>query len=386
MDGVSEPSTRPVRPPHVTVASTIVIVGSVFVLLQMWERIAGLHSIDTRSTLAAYLADSRLGDAGVDLAQLTTIVRVAAMAAAGCATAMLILGWQVRRRSRSARLALSLLAGALFVTGMVSDWFVDSIAATFWAAGVGAAVVTLWLGPAGLWFSDRPGAVRERHAASRPTTPAAPPPPPRYDATAPPQSPHHQSPWPPQHPPQQHPQHPDTPQHQPPPMQQPWPPTGWVPPQVSAYDAPRPARALGQRPSALLTACLLTWCCTAFAGVILLISIFTLAADSGPVLDEAYRQNPRLADQGLTQHDLLVMLYAVIGVVLVAAAAAAVFAVLLYRGQRWAWYALVITAGVSALFFLVGTLGSLVGLLPAAASGITFACLMRPEVRAWVRR
>src|SRR4051794_41935855 len=95
MEGVSEPSTTPVRPPHVTVASVIVIVGSLFVVLQMWDRIAGLHSIDTRATLAAYLADSRLGDAGVDLAQLTQIVRVTAMIAAGCATAMLILGWQV---------------------------------------------------------------------------------------------------------------------------------------------------------------------------------------------------------------------------------------------------------------------------------------------------
>ena len=67
MERVSDPSTRPVRPPHVTAASVIVIVGSAFVLLQMWDRIAGLHSLDTRTTLAAYLADSRLGDAGVDV-------------------------------------------------------------------------------------------------------------------------------------------------------------------------------------------------------------------------------------------------------------------------------------------------------------------------------
>ncbi len=368
MDRVSEPPTHPGRPPHVTVASVIVIVGSVFVVLEMWDRIAGLRSVGTRSTLASYLAGSRLGDAGVDLAQLTSIVRIAAMAAAGCATAMLVLGWQVTRRSRSARLALSLLAGGLFVTGMVSDWFVESITATFWAAGIGAAVVTLWLGPSGLWFSDHAtAAARERREPSRPTPPAAPPPPPRYDAP---------SPW----------SRPPPSQQQPPPMDQPWPPTGWSPPPTSAYDAARPPRELGRRPPALLTACLLTWCCTAFAAVILVISIFTLAHDAQPVLDEAYRQNPQLADQGLTQHDLLVMLYVVIGVVLACAGAAAAFAVVLYRGHRWAWYALLITAAVSTLFFLVGTLGSLVGLLPAAASGVTFACLMRPEVRAWLRR
>jgi len=104
MEGVSEPSTHPVRPPHVTIASAIVIVGSVFVVLQMWDRIAGLHSLDTRTTLATYLAGSRLGDAGMDVSELATIVRITAMAAAGCATAMLILGWQVTKRSRSARL------------------------------------------------------------------------------------------------------------------------------------------------------------------------------------------------------------------------------------------------------------------------------------------
>ena len=372
MDRVSEPSTHPVRPPHVTVASAIVIVGSVFVVLQMWDRIAGLHSIDTRATLASYLAGSRLGDAGVDVGQLTMIVRVAAMTAAGCATAMLILGWQVTRRSRSARLALTILAGALFVTGMVSDWFVESSAATFWAAGVGGAVVTLWLGPARLWFSDNPAALREGGSAG-PTRPAAPTSP-RYDAPAPP---HGQ----PSRPPYQPPAGPPT-ADQPPPMQQPWPPTAWTPPPLSAYDAPRPPQPVGVRPPSLLAACILTWCCTAFAALILVISIVTLAQDARPVLDEAYRQNPQLTDQGFGRHDLLVLLYAVIGIVLACAFAAAAFAIALYRGHRWAWYALVVAAGASTLFFLVGTLGSPVGLLPAAASGVTFFLLLRPEVRA----
>jgi hypothetical protein len=380
MEDVSDPSSRPVRPPHVTVASAIVIVGSLFVVLQMWDRVAGLHSVDTRSTLAAYLAESRLGDAGVDVAQLTSIVRIAAMAAAACATAMLILGWQVTHRSRSARLALSFLAGVLFVTGVVSDWFVESIAATFWAAGIGAAVVTLWLGPSGLWFSDNPDALRERREAGR-AKPSAPPPPPRSDASTAWRPPQQQ---PQQQPPMQQPPTQPPPTQPPPPMQQPWPPTGWSPSPMSTYDAPRPPRALGQRPAALIAACLLTWCCTAFAVVILVVSIVTLAQDSESVLDEAYRQNSQLAEQGITQHDLLVMLYAVIGVVLLASAAAAAFAIALFRGHRWAWYALVITAAVSTLFFLVGTLGSIVGLLPAAASATTIACLVRPEVRHWL--
>lgn len=371
---MSDPSTHPVRPPHVTVASVIVIVGSVFVVLQMWDRIAGLQSMDTRTTLAAYLADSRLGDAGVDLAQLTSIVRVAAMAAAGCATAMLILGWQVTRRSRSARLALSVLAGALVVTGMVSDWFVESVAATFWAGGIGAAVVTLWLGPAALWFSDNPAKIQERREAER-TPRAAPPTPPRYDALAPP--PPRPTP-PPQTPPDQPPG-----QQQPPPTQEPWPPRSWTPPPASPYDVPR-TQSRGPRPSALLTACVVTWCCTAIGALILVVSVVTLAQDPQQVLDEAYKQNPQLADQGFTQHELLVMLYVVIGLVFAGAVAAAGFAAAVYRGHRWARYALLVAAAGSTLFFLVGTLGSPVGLLPATASAVTFFCLLRPEVRTWL--
>jgi hypothetical protein len=80
------------------------------------------------------------------------------------------------------------------------------------------------------------------------------------------------------------------------------------------------------------------------------------------------------------------MLYAVIGLVLAGSMAAAAFAVVLYRGHRWAWYALLAAAGASTLFFLISSLGTPVGLLPVAASAVTFGCLVRPEVRAWLIR
>jgi hypothetical protein len=359
MEDVSEPSTTPVRPPHVTVAGAIVIVGSFFVVAQMWDRIAGLNSLETRTALATSLSGSRLGSAGVDLAQLTTIVRVAAMAAAGCATAMLILGWQVTRRSHSARLILSVLAALLLITGLVSDWFVGSVAATFWAAGIGAAVVTLWVGPARLWFSGispAPASEARDAQAQRPS-------PPRPDAPAPP-------------PQRQHP----------PPMQQPWPSTAWTPPPTSAYDGPARSRTAGRRPPAVLWACVVTWLCTGVAVLILVVSIVTLAQDAQPVLDEAYRQNPQLSEQGFSRHDLLLMLYAVIGLVLVGSVAAAAFAVMLYRGHRWALYALLVATAASSLFFLMSVFGSPIGLVPLAASAATFFCLVRPEVRAWVVR
>jgi hypothetical protein len=363
MDHVNEPPTNPVRPPQVTVASGIVIIGSFFVVLQMWDRIAGLHSVDTRTTLTTYLDGSRLGEAGVDVAQLSAVVQIAAMAAAGCATAMLVLGWHVTRRSHTARVVLSVLAAVLLLSGLVSDWFVDSLAATFWACGVGAAVATLWFGPARLWFSgapDKAPATREPGPSRPPVPPATQPSLPRLHAPVPPPA-----------------------QEQPPPMQQAWPPTAWAPPPTSNGESHPPVR---RRPPALLCACILTWFCTGLAALILVVSVVTLAQDAQPVLDEAYRQNPQLSEQGFSEHELLVVLYVVIGLVMASSVAAGTFAVVLFLGHRWAWYALLTTAGLSTLFFLISALGSPVGLLPVAASVVTIACLVRPEVRAWLLR
>jgi len=90
------------------------------------------------------------------------------MVAAGCATAAAILGYQVLRRSRSARLALTVIAFPLFLTGMVTGGFVSSV--------VAASAAMLWLQPARDWFD---GITRQPAAAAAPVAPAptGPPPP-----------------------------------------------------------------------------------------------------------------------------------------------------------------------------------------------------------------
>jgi hypothetical protein len=363
MDGVSEQQTKPVRPPQVTVACAIVMVGSVFVVLLIWDRIAGLHTLETQQALQAFLNRSDLKQAGIDLAALATIVKVVSMISAACAVAMVVLGWQVAQRSHSARLALTILAVPLFLTGLAGDGFVSSAAATFWCSGVAAAVLTLWLGPTRVWFGAP--AVAGRDAASWTTDRSGPtdrPPPPPSDAspfrTPPPRSP-------------------QTTQLPPGPGV----PPAWTPPYASAYDVRRPRAA---RPRALLWACLITWVCTALAATGLGLSMAMMARDSDSVLDEMYRQNPEFADQGVSQHTLLTLLFVISAVVLAAAVAAAVFAVLLFLRRRWAWYALVVSASAAAILFLIGALGSPVSLVLLAASVATIACLVRPEVRRWV--
>ena len=69
------------------------------------------------------------------------------MIAAGCATAAVILGYQVLRRSRTARIGLTVLAVPLLFSGMVTGGFLSSI--------VVACALLLWLQPARDWFAGR---------------------------------------------------------------------------------------------------------------------------------------------------------------------------------------------------------------------------------------
>jgi hypothetical protein len=129
----------------------------------------------------------------------------------------------------------------------------------------------------------------------------------------------------------------------------------------------------------------LTWVCTGLAIVGLALSLVMLGHDSDSLLDQMYKQNPRLAEQGLSRHTILVMLVAISSVALAASIAAAVFAALLFLRHHWAWFALLGSASLAALLFLIGAFGSPAAVVLLVASVATIACLIRPEVRAWLR-
>lgn len=357
MDVVSEPSTTPARPPQVTFACGIVMIGSIFVVLMMWDRIAGLHTLDSRTGLQSFLHDSGLASHGLTVGDLMVTVKVLAMIAAGCATAMVILGWQTLQRSRGARLGLAILAVPLFLTGLVTDGIVSS--------GVAAAVLTLWLGPSRLWFSDAPAPADDASTTRQPEPPSIFHSPGR---AAPPST--EQRPVPPT-------QHPSAQE--------------WAPPTATAYDvrpaprrAARPVAGRVTRPQPLVWACLLTWGCASLIAFLLAGSMVMLAADNQALLDRMHEQDPQLAEQGISDQTMLVIVFAMCAVLLAWALAAAAFAVLMFRGHRWAWYALTISAGAAAVICLLGVFGSMVVLVPLAAILAAIALLTRPEVRAWL--
>jgi hypothetical protein len=360
MEGVSEQSKTPPRPVQVTVAAWMIMVGSVFVVLIVWDRIAALHSIDTRNALEPILADQRMKDAGIGLNDLLAVIRIVSMVAAGCATAMTVLGYQTLQRSRGARLALTVLAVPLFLSGLASGGYVSS--------AVAAAVGTLWLGNARLWFDGKAvpaGSGTTARTSSQSTSrPVWPPP---YDPGQQPPGPTPPPPGPAQQPPG------------------PWTPTApgtWTPPPTSRYGEPA-ASAPRARPAALVWACVLTWIFSALAAAVFVTSVVVLAQNPDLVLDKMHEQNPDLAAQGVSDHLILVVCYVTCVALAVWSVVAAALAVLAFRRKRLALYALLVSAAGAAVFCLLGVLGSLLVLVPLAAAVVTIGCLVRAEVRAW---
>jgi hypothetical protein len=340
-------SATPPRPRQVTLAATLIMGGSVLVVLTVFDRIAGLHTLETRQSIEKFLAEPPGNDLGLGVQGVLDMLRVFGMVAAG---------YQVLRRSRSARLALTLLAVPLFLSGMVTGGFLSSV--------VAAAAVMLWFQPSRDWFD---GVVREE----RPRPPAAP-----ATGSVAPEGDAGRVP-------------PSAPPVPPSPAPRAFPGFG-APPDPSAAPAePPPWRGAApatdptSRPPAVLWAALLTWVCTALAVLVMASSIAVLVTEPSFVFDELRRQNPELADPDVSEQMLTNATYLLGGAVILWSLAAALLAALVFRRVRWARTPLVVSAAVSAGLLLVAAIVQPLLALPLAASVVVIALLVRPDVRAW---
>jgi hypothetical protein len=323
-----------VRPRQVTLAAWVTMVGSVIVVLLVFQRIAGLHSLETRQAVEQFVSRPPGEDLGVGTEAIIATLRALAMVAAACATAAGILGYHVLRRSRAARLGVTVLAVPLFLSGFTAGGFVSAL--------VAFSAVMLWLPPAREWFGDAPV---ERAAA-----PGSPPAPARAGPGAP--APHL-----------------------------------WGPP-ASPAPYPPPARtAAARRPAAVMWACVLTWVLAGLTALTMLLGAVAIAVDTDQLLDEMHRQNPRLAEQGVSDSALLAVAYVLVGVVVLWCLAAAVVAVLVLRGAGWARVALLVSASATAVLCLVATVvGAFLLVLPLIGGVATVTLLLRPDSRAWFAR
>lgn len=327
MTPVNQPA--PTRPRQVTLAGWLIMVGSAIVVAMVFERIGALHTLETRESVEKFLAEPPGSDLGVGVDGIITLLRITAMVAAGCATAAAILGYQVLRRSRSARLALTVIAVPLFLTGMVTGGFVSSV--------VAAAALMLWLQPSRDWFRE-PG-----------TTTSAP----RTGALAPRMSSPAGTPTP----------------------------AAWVPPTT---DASAPTGT--PRPSAVLRAAVMTWIFSGLTALGLMVTAAVVAVSPDTLLDDVHRRSPDLAEQGISDDLLLGVTFVMIAGLVLWCVASAVLAALVLRGVDWARIVLIIFAALAAVLSLLALIaGAFLLALTLTASVSTILLLVRPDTAAWFR-
>ncbi len=317
------------RPRQVTFAGWMIMIGSAVVVFSAFERIAGLRSIESQDSVREFLSKPPGEDLGLSLDQVLDLIQVLSLVAGASATAAGILGFWVLKGSKQARLALVVLAVPLLATGLATGGFVSSL--------VAVSAVMLWLQPARNWFEGRPPPTpREPRQVAVPVAPAV--------------------------------QQPPAPTE----------PVAWPTPYGTRPPAPQPAR-----PSAVVWACVLT---CAFCGIVVAalgVTVLVMLASPDALFEELHRQNPDLADQGLTDSEIRTASLITAGVILPWCAAASGFAIQAFRRVRWGRRALLISASVAGAVSLVGLFASPIMVLPLGAAVATVALLARPEVRAW---
>jgi len=341
------------RPPQVTMAGWVTIVGSVFVVIGVWEVIANLRSLDTRESVEQMLSEAPMKGSGIGVEEWLSILHTVSLVAAGCATATAILGWHVLKRSRGARVGLSVVAVPLFFSGLFAGAFLSSM--------VAVATALLWTKPSRDWFD---GIAATPPRPSRPHAPG---------------SAERSGGWPPGPSTASPPSGPST--SLPPPQGSPYPlpPPPGMPPMATPSQRPAFSTA---RPTELLQACLVTWVC---AGVVLLGSaMVVLALAVQPSLaKDLYEQDSSFADAGLTPSTVRSFFLALFSVLAVWSAGAVVLAIFAFTGRNWARLGLVGCAVTAGMFCLAVALGSPFLILPALACGATAFLLLRPRVHTW---
>lgn len=360
------------RPRQVTIAGWMVMACSVAVVLTVFQQIAGLHTLDTREAVQRLLDAPPFEGTGLSVDEVIGVVRVLSMVAAACATATAILGWHVLQRSKSSRVALTVLAVPLFVTGLGTGGLLST--------AVLAAALLLWLQPARDWFDGRwqpaPPAPSSPTSGRTSAPPTSPP-------TSPPASP------------------PGSGQEQPrpyagwPPPQQSWPPpAATLPPPAAPRAAPpaapsaagTPVPSVG-RPPAVVAAAVLTWVCSVLLGGLFVAGSLWLMASPDPLMDEMTRQHPELISDGSVTVDMvramLAVVASVIGLWVLTSCVAAVFVL---RRAAWARIVLLVSSAVAALGLVALTVLNFAMVLPLVGAAGVVALLLRRDVSAWFSR
>lgn len=349
-----------IRPNQVTMAGWMVMVGSVIIVLTVFDRMTGLRSVEMREAVQKFLSEPPGEGLGLSVDGTLSIIKAISLVAAGCATAAAILGWHILRRDKGARLALSLLAVPLFLTGIVAGGFFSAL--------VAASALMLWTQPARDWFD---GVSRSRQPGEATASPTHAPPTHAPPSHAPPTD------APPAGPPESPAAGPATPGVHPAPYHH----FGTAP-----LTPPTPPEVPVRRPDSVVWATVLTWIFSGLTVIVLAASGFVFAQDPHGLLTELRQQEPSLDDAGATDSMLIAVVIVMLAIFVVWALVAALLALFVWRGREWARIALVVSAMVAGVVSIIGVVAGGITLPLLVACGVVTRLLLAPPAAAWCRR
>src|SRR3954453_3313825 len=304
---------RTARPRQVTLAAGLAIMGSLLLVVMLYEAMGASYSADTRERVAAFLATPLGSGLGLTVTQAIRIMRGLTLFNGALAAVGAVLGGYVLARHVGARIGLTIVAAVLVISATSTGGLLPFVIA------LGAAM--LWTKPARDWFAGR--------EPSRPTAEAFRIPPPPPSAAKPPARPRELS-----RPSTESSAESSTGARLAPPVDAPRAaarPFGsdpkaldpsWPPPQLpgavaQAQPPSAAARANRDRPPAAVTvAAMLTWVFAGMAGFGFLLTVLLIMFSRDQLL-AAIRRTPQLADSALSTNELLAVVWTVSSIAVV---------------------------------------------------------------------
>ncbi len=400
-------SSTTARPRQVTTAAGVVIGGSLFLLVSVFDTVTRLRSVDTREQVTEALSSPAGEGLGLSVGQALDLMRVGLTVTAVCAAVAMVAGIFVLQKHRGARIALTVASVPLLLTAPLTGGLLGAL--------VVAATAVIWSGPGRDWYAGRPvrasswggpgsggggsearrdrgtpGEQDERdrsRSVDRPGAPGAGPPPANGDhpgsgrqagstavATLPKVAPDG-----------------STGSDAQPPATQGFgsalteqTPPAWLPRQDGATGRTRAV------PAPVGIACLVTWIFSGMVAVLYTVVTVVLIATPDAVLDPL-RESPQwqqaLRDSQVpaetVERVLLPSMVIVLVLSIVWALAACVLALLVRRGHGWARWTLVVSAGAT---FLLAIAAFPVGLVVQLAAAVVIGLLFHAESRDWFAR
>ena len=401
------------RPRQVTLASVVAGLGAVVVLINIFTVMADWGSDSIRDEVEKALQDGPFGPANISVDAAMEMLRIMLMiVAAGCVAAVVFAIYTIRRH-RSARIGLTVLAGAWALLSLAIG-----LAGIVLAVIAVGCVVLLWSAEARTWFATTPSREAVTGGPPSPSDPNAsakgmpivmstPPPPDEPDqpktwgkpasqeppASPPDDSSPSQSPPPPPQPSQPPPPPPPFPQSAPPPPPPPPPPGygGYGPPPPTGGYQPYGAYAPGmppppppqsvvptKRPGTLTAAGVITIVMSGIALLGMGIFVIVFLSDRGSL--ETDDSMVQLADDANVNVKDLVTALGVLGIIAaLLSLAAVILGILLLRNKRVRIPLVVL----SALAIVMSLLAFPLGLVWAIAEILVIVFLFSGGAGAW---